>query len=234
MRVVRMLLKCEVEVLSVNGLIEVHPVHTLSHGGEADWGATSPGNGRTAAGGSIGGISVTSYPEGWSTGAVYSHSAAHEPQVLAARHRTTLGAPFNLSNLWSSWFIPSERKTFSFTHRPFISRKQSKITLGICTEKQRFSDWLKILPYTACKTHTCRISDETKAVAEVFCFPYSMLSSKDLPWTTLSHLGKGKTIPIWRLQSPYLPYLWCGSWLSRRPESLGAYYYLLTAICLPV
>lgn len=156
-------------------------------------------------------------------------------EPLSSPWATTLGAPFNLSSLWSSsWFIPSEPKTFCFTHRTFISKKQSKMTLGICTEKQRLSDWLKIVPYTAYKSHTCRISGETKAVAEVFCFPYSMLSSKDLPWTTLSRLGKGKTLPIWSLQTPYLPYLWWGSWLSRRPEPLGAYYYLLTDVCLPV
>lgn len=49
------------------------------------------------------------------------------------------------------------------------------INVNSLTEKQRLSDWLKILPYTAYKTHACRISDETKAVAEVFCFPYSTL-----------------------------------------------------------
>lgn len=42
--------------------------------------------------------------------------------------------------------------------------------LEISTEKQRLSDWFKILPYTAYKTHACRISYETKALAEVFCF----------------------------------------------------------------
>ena len=45
----------------------------------------------------------------------------------------------------------------------------------ISTEKQRLSDWLKILPYTVYKMHACRISDQTKVPFDMFWFPYSML-----------------------------------------------------------
>jgi len=64
---------------------------------------------------------VTSHPEGWSTGALYSHSAAHEPQGLAARQRTTLGDPFNL--LLDS-FLLSERPSVSPTGHSVVRSSQ--------------------------------------------------------------------------------------------------------------
>lgn len=96
-----MLLKCEVEVLSVNGLSEVYPGHTLSRGDDADWGAanhqeTEEQQQQEAP---IGGISCDILPsEGWSTGGLMP-PAAHEPQVPGLLD-TKLGAPFNLLDLF--------------------------------------------------------------------------------------------------------------------------------------